>query len=156
MSPSHSGAKASAQDQPERFWRDCVTGDAAKRTQQVISDTTNWDDKGYSWYAVGGAHPYGNGDRILLFDFYDEHVRLVKVRSVAHTKVATPDGRHFVAYRPLVNADRRFSKGLWAALKGEGINRTNARERRKLSVQKVEHLKALLRSGRRHKRRQEA
>ncbi|MGE5296878.1 MAG: phospholipase D-like domain-containing protein [Solirubrobacterales bacterium] len=153
VSPSHSEARADGQDPPERFWRDCVTGIAAKRTQQVISDTTNWDEKGYSWYSLGGVHPYANGDRILLFDFYDERVRLVKVRGIAHTKVATPDGRHFVAYRPLAKAEWRFSKGLWAALRDEGINRTTARKRRKLSLQKAEHLKILMRSVRRRKRR---
>jgi hypothetical protein len=139
---------------PERrSWRDCTTGVADRQTQRIISATTDWDDKNYWWYSTGGVHPYRIDDHILLFDFYDQRVRLVKVKAIAHTEATTPDGRHFVAYRPLPRAQWHFSKELWSVLKGEGINRTNARERRKLSAQKADRLKTLIRSIVRHKRR---
>jgi HKD family nuclease len=109
--PSHQ--QATEVQQHHDFWRDCITGLANKRTAWIISETTNWDDKKYWWYSPGGAHPYKIGDQIFLFDFYDRRVRLVQVRDVARAKVATPDGRHFVAYTPLFRLTRRFSKRLW-------------------------------------------
>ncbi len=144
--PSHRQAtQATKDDQHKDFWRDCVTGVVKKRTEGIISETTNWDDKSYWWFSPGGPHPYRIGARIFLFDFHDRRVRPVEVRDVARTKVATPDGRHFVAYRPLFGLTRRFSKKLWAALESEGIDPKKARNRRKLGSEKAERLRVLIR-----------
>jgi HKD family nuclease len=141
--PSHRQATEAHQDKD--FWRECITGVVKKRTERVISETTNWDDKGYWWFSPGGPHPFKIGDRIFLFDFPDRRIRLVEVKDVAHTKVATPDGRHFVAYRPLFRLTRRFSRKLWAALEGEGIHPKNARGRRKVGSEKAKRLRVLIR-----------
>ena len=104
-----------------------------------------------SGIAPGGAQPYKIRDRIVLFEFHDRRVRLVEVRDIARTKVATPDGRHFVAYRPLFKLTRRFSKKLWAALESVGIDLKNARNRRKLGPRKAKRLESLLRLAKKRK-----
>lgn len=148
--PSH--RQATEDDKDKDFWRESIIGVVKKRTEQIISETTNWDDRNYWWFIPGGAHPYKIGDRIFLFDFVDRCVSLIEVKDVAHAKVATPDGRHFVAYKPLFRLTRRFSKKLWAAFEGEGINPKNARNRRSLDSQKAERLKVLIRPSRKRKR----
>ena len=144
--PAH--RQATQDDQNTDFWRDGITGLVRKRTRQIVSQSTNWDDRDYCWFSLGGPHTYKMRDRIFLFDFPDRCVRLVEVRDIARTKVATPDGRHFVAYRPIFRQRRRFSKKLWAALQGEGIDPKNARTRRKLGSQKAMRLKVLIRPAR--------
>jgi HKD family nuclease len=149
VAPTHRQA-TSEDDQVTDHWRDCITGPVKPRTEQIISETTNWDDKNYWWFSSGGPSPYKIGDRIFFFDFDDHSVYLVKVKDKARMKVATPDGRHFVAYSRL-RLKRRFSKKLWGALKGEGIYRKNARDQRKVSPEKAERLKRLLRSTKKRK-----
>jgi HKD family nuclease len=147
--PSHRRATDKGQDM--HLWRDAITGLARKRTAQLISETTNWDDKKHEWYSVGGAHPYKIGDRILLFDFYGKRIKVVTVCDIACTKVLTPDGRQFVAYRPLRGYDCRFSERLWTALKEAGIHRKNARGRRKIGPKRASRLMILMREAKRRK-----
>jgi HKD family nuclease len=144
--------QATANGQPIDHWRHCITGIVSKRTKLVISETTNWDEKDYGWYSTGGPHPYKFRDRIFLFDFVDKQVRLVEVKGIAHTKVATPDGRYFVAYQPLLRLSRRFSKQLWSALGSEGINGKNAHDRRKVNQSKADRLSVLIRSAKKPRR----
>jgi len=147
--PSHTHATGDSKDRG--FWRDCVTGTVTKQTKRIISETTNWDDKNYWWYSAGVSHPYKIGDRIFLFDFEDKCVRLVEVKGIARTKVRTPDGRHFVAYKPFSRLARRFSKRLWSAMKDERIDRKNAHDRRRIHPERAERLKALIRSSKRRR-----
>lgn len=149
VTPIH--RQATEKSQLRNYWRDCIAGVVKKRTERIIYDTTNWEDKNYSWFTPGGQHSYKRGDYIFLFDYYDERVELVEVKDIAHLKIPTPDGRHFVAYKPLLKLTRRFSKTLWVALASEGINKKNAKDRRRLNSQKMERLRALIRSARKPK-----
>ena len=143
---------SSDDDQSRGYWRDWISGFAKGRTERIISETTNWDDKNYQWYGPNGPHLYKIGDRIFLFDFADGHVYLVEVRDIARTKVPTPDGRHFVAYKRLLGLTRRISKKLWSSLQGEGIDPEKARRRAKIGPEKAERLRALIRPTRKRKR----
>jgi HKD family nuclease len=144
--PSHREATAEkTQAEGVDLWRDCITGYVKKRTEQVIAQTTNWDDKNYWWFGADSAHPYKIGDQVFQFDFPDRRLRLVRIKDVARTTIRTPDGRHFIAYLPDFRRTRRFSKKLWTLLQSEGINRKNARRRTKLSPRKAKRLEALLR-----------
>ena len=151
---SHRQATVNAKD--TTFWRDCITGVVKQRTERVISETTNWDDRHYGWFSPGGPHPYKIGDRIFHFDFHEKRVRLIEVRDIARSKVATPDGRHFVAYKPLFRSSCRFSRRLWTALRDEGISQRKARDRRKLSSQKAQRLKVAFRPASKRKGRSDA
>ena len=71
---------------------------------------------------------------------------------MAHTKVATPDGRHFVAYRPVFRLTRRFSKRFWSAMGDEGIDRKSAHDRRRVSPAKADRLKAMIRPTKKRRR----
>ncbi len=143
--------QAQAEDINTDYWRDCITGLARKTTHQVISETTNWDEKKYWWYCPG-PHTYKIGDRLFLFDFYDKQVRFVEIKDIAHRKVPTPDGCHFVAYKPVDKSSRRFTKRMWAQFGDEGINKKNAQSRRKLDPAKAEQLKPLLCASKRRRR----
>jgi HKD family nuclease len=142
--PSHQ--QATTDDTLADTFRDCITGFASRRTERVISETTNWDEKDYWWFSTGGTHPYKIGDRIFLFDFTDQRVRVVRVRDMAHTTVPTSAGRHFVAYTAVPRLTRRFSKQLWLALAGENIDREKAQNRRKLSEAQAGYLDTIVRA----------
>lgn len=116
-----------AEDETEsffRYWRDCISGYVSKRTERLISETTNWDDKRYQWYGTGSGHPYQIGDRIFIFDFTSKHLRLAEVMDFTYTPIPTEDGRHFVAFRTLRR--KRLSRTLWNQLRGFRLNRDNA------------------------------
>ncbi len=138
-----------ASSEPIRFWRDCITGFAAKRTEQIISETTNWDDKNYHWFSTGGNHPYQIQDCIFLFDQTNNHIRLVEVKDMTRTPIPTPDGRRFVAYKPLRKYDRRLSQNLWALLVQDGIKEKNSCQSVSLSQESADHLMNLVRKKRR-------
>jgi HKD family nuclease len=104
--PSHE--KAITQDEPVDYWRSFFSGFVKKRTENIIKETTNWDDRGYSWFSEGGPPPYRIGDRIFMFDFNGKHLDLFEVKDVTRTSIPTPDGRHFAAYTRVGKLGRRF------------------------------------------------
>jgi HKD family nuclease len=142
--PSHQ--QAADDVSPADTWRDCINGTVKRKTERIISESTNWDEKDYGWFSTGGPHQYKFGDRIFLFDFNDKRVRVVQVRDIAHTTVPTPDGRHFVAYTAVSRLTRRFSKQLWVALADENIDREKAQNRRKLSAAQADRLHTIVRA----------
>ena len=131
---------ASPEIHPRRFWRDCISDYAGQRTIRIVSESTNWDDRGFDWYTPGGKHPYEIGDQILLFDFARKLICVVEVKDIARTKVQTPDGRHFVAFKQVRKLSRRFSKSLWNRFKSESIDKSSARDRRELRPVQAERL----------------
>lgn len=144
--PSHQEATTEkTQHEAATFWRDSITGYVKKKTEQVIAQTTNWDDKNYWWFSTDSGHRYRIGDRIFQFSFPERRVTLVRVKDVARSTIATPDGRHFVAYTPVFRRTKRFSKKLWSLLRSEGIARKNARRRTRVSSDEAKRLEALLR-----------
>lgn len=140
--PAHE--KATVKDEPINLWRDCITGFVEKRTERIISETTNWDDKKYDWYGTGGPHPYQIGDRIFLFDFTAERLNLVEVKDITRTPISTPAGRHFVAFRRVSNYTRRFSIRLWKELESIRVRQKDARDRKKISPGTAKHLMSIL------------
>ena len=138
-----------ASPEPMHFWRDCITGFAAKRTERIISELTNWDAKSYRWFSTGGSHPYQIQDRIFLFDNTDNHIRLVEVKDTTRTAIPTSDGRRFVAYKPVRNYDRRLSQKLWSLLAQDGIKEKNSCQRASLSQESADRLMNLSRKNRR-------
>lgn len=133
---------------PSVFWRDCVVGFAAARTEKIISQTTNWDKRNYLWYSAGSRHSYRIGDQILLFDKTDKTLCLVKVRDVAQTNMPTPDGRHFVAYSRIKGFRKRLTESLWENLNNEKITRQNMTDHVKLTKEKAEKIMKLIKVSR--------
>lgn len=144
MEALHHGAGGDSQ-KPIKYWRDYVTGAVAKRTSKALSQYTNWDKRNYLYVAVGRVTSYKVGHRILMFDFADKKLCLVEVRDIAHTPVPTPDGRRFVAYRPVRGYDRRLTNTLWDLLKKERISRSGARNFMPVSEAKAKRLMRLIR-----------
>jgi hypothetical protein len=117
------------------FWRDCIKGYVSKQTEMIIASTTNWDEKGYLWYSAG-PHQFKHKDRILMFDLTDDKAQMVQVVASTRTAVTTPDGVHFVAFKPLRGEKaRRLTDDRWKKLKAAlGITRKeDVRARHKLS-----------------------
>jgi hypothetical protein len=57
---SSSHRQATEDDQDRDFWRDFITGFVKKRTERIISETTNWDDRNYEWYSAWWRSPLQN------------------------------------------------------------------------------------------------
>lgn len=117
-------AKDERPESPVSFWRDSVDGYVSKQTEAVISSTTDWDERGYSWYSAG-SHRFKPKDRILMFDFRKDFVQVVQVVGSTRTAVRTPDGVHFVAFKPVRGEKaRRLTPARWRGLKAAlGITR---------------------------------
>jgi HKD family nuclease len=112
-----SKAKDERPESPVSFWRDSVEGYVSKQTEAVIASTTDWDERGYSWYAAG-SHGFKPKDRILMFDFTKDFVQVVQVMGITRTAVRTPDGVHFVAFKPVRGEKaRRLTPARWKGLK---------------------------------------
>jgi HKD family nuclease len=119
----------------QQHWRDWISGTATAKTERLISEATNWDSKGYLWY-VSGEPRHSRGDRIILFDFDDNYVRIVRVMDRT-TMRRTPDGRHFTAYKQIPGTHRRkISKSLFLRLANSGLvcRKAEAQSARKVSA----------------------
>jgi HKD family nuclease len=133
-----------SKEEPTNVWRTSINGFVRPRTEQIISETTNWDDNGFDWFSTGRIHHYHNADRIFLFDFARKRLSLVKVRDMTRTAIPTPDGRHFVAFTQVRGYSRRFSNKLWEQLEHEGIRKKDAKNTRKVSTATELRLKSIL------------
>ena len=119
-------------ERPRRYWRDSISGFAAQRTEDVLSEETDWDRKRYLWYS-SQYNGFQTGDHILLLDQPGRWAEVVVVKETTRTATQTPDGRHFVAYvRARRWRRRRLRKGLWRDLAAVGLAMTpEARTRRR-------------------------
>ena len=125
---------------PVQFWRHGIGGLVKKLTRKIISENTTWDKRGYNWYSQGGSHPYRIRDRIFLIDNVNKHLLLAEVKDFTKTPIPTPDGRHFVAYKPVPNYDRSLTQTLWGILENEGIDKKNYYRRVGLNTEEVKRL----------------
>lgn len=144
-----SRAKDERLKSPVSFWRDSVDGYVSKQTVAVIASTTDWDERGYSWYSAG-SHRFKPKDRILMFDFTKNFIQMVQVVGITRTAVRTPDGVHFVAYKPVRGEKaRRLTPGRWKGLKAAlGVKRRSEfSARHKLSPERWSLAHAALRAA---------
>lgn len=134
-------------DLPVSLWRDSVNGYVSKQTEAIIASTTDWEERGYHWCSAG-SHRFKTKDRILMFDLTKDFVQVVQVVGSTRTAVRTPDGVHFVAYKPVRGEKtRRLTPGRWKELKTAlGIKRrSELSTRRKLSPERWSLAHAALR-----------
>lgn len=119
---------ASGGPKAKKHWVDGIHGFVADETNLVIADETNWDKNQWEWRTCPPAG-YGLGDDVLLLDRSTRPTRwasLTRVVAVTRTARATPDGRHFVAYKFMANAGRRkITRELLRNLKTAGVRRTD-------------------------------
>ncbi|NKE72803.1 phospholipase D-like domain-containing protein [Candidatus Manganitrophus noduliformans] len=150
VDPKHE--KAILKDEPITFWRDGITGYVKDRTEKIISESTNWDDKYYSWFGTSGQHQYRNGDRIFMFDFPANTFHLVEVKDMTRSSIPTPDGRHFVAFTRVGRRKRNMTNKFWNELSGFNIKKKNVRRTRKLRPSGVERLMSMLPTRKKRRR----
>jgi HKD family nuclease len=128
------------------YFRTSIEGYVAKDTNSILMETTDWGRRGYEYFNAP-AERYNKRDRVILFDFTIKQVFLVEVIDFTRTPIATPDGRHFVAYRKLRGTRaRRMVPTLWSALREAGLlaSKTAAISDRKLSVKQWDEFRNLL------------
>ncbi len=108
-------------DAAPRYWRDHISGFARARTEAVVSEETDWDQRGYLWYS-SRSDVFERGDHILLFDQANGWADPVVVKDTTRTATPTPDGRHFVAYQRVRGWHRRrLNRKLWKRFADFGL-----------------------------------
>lgn len=138
------------EDEEPTYWRTYVGGVAAQRTAEVIAEETDWEQKAYWWFSLPSqatVRKIREGDRLLMFDLTPgaENLFAAKViDKVPRTSRPTPDGRSFVAVRPLRWLPaRRLTARRWNILvKLNRLlrNRIAARQHRRLKPHQWERL----------------
>ena len=104
-------------------WRTCITGYAAQETAALIHNTTDWDQRGYTWFSTWKP-TYRRGDKVVLFDLTLRAVHVVSIKDTTKTPSRTPDGCYFAAYRQIRGIPRRhLVPRRWKALKAAGLLR---------------------------------
>lgn len=128
------------------YWRDMTQGYLSGKTESQLGDITDWDKKGYGYYATLND-VYSSGDRVVLFDFTTKWIYVVEIKDTTKTPFRTPQGRYFAAYKRVSGISRRELKTNRLQLfKKAGLitNRADARRRRKLNTASYEEFVTLL------------
>ncbi|OQA93944.1 MAG: hypothetical protein BWY27_00010 [Bacteroidetes bacterium ADurb.Bin234] len=140
--PIHEEATLKAE--PINYWRDYITGFVKDRTERIINDHTNWDEKNYYWLSTYGPHAYKIGDRIFLYDFSTKRFELVGVKDITYTPISTPDGRHFIAFKNVGRHSRQFSISLWKEFERIGISKKEAHKTKMINDKIAKQLMGIL------------
>ncbi len=130
-----------------RFFRASLKGACDKSTVKYLSEKkSSWDKKGYSYFSQ--AKSFQIGDEVVLFDFTENRIKLVRIVDTIRTPNRTPDGIYFAAYKMLKRVKiRKWTKSRRASLKSDGLIKSfsDADSERKLSAKKflalIENLK---------------
>lgn len=141
-SPRHESADEPST--PIALWQTWIEGGVKESTESWVFQETDWDRRGWDWFAIPVCPRFGTADRLVIFDFHNKSICLASVRSVARRAGPCTDGRHFVAYKELPRSHRRFSETLWDRLREIGITKTAARRHRKLKESQWIALKSLI------------
>jgi len=121
--------------------------EASEKSKRIVSETTDWDDRGYEWWVWDKKPKWRTGDNILLFDCLSECLSLIRLKAFAESKVRNPDGKYFVAYKEVPRYKRRYTAKLWRELKAIGISKRSACDWRRTPPVKAtlaKELKALI------------
>lgn len=145
-------ALSSEVDEPT-YWRTSISGYAARVTEDVIAQETDWQQKGYFWFSSWGKIlDAREGDRLLIFDLtrgLEAMFAAELVDKLPRTSRPTPDGRSFLAVHPLKRLpERRLTPRRWSMLAGHERllrNRRAARQSRRLKPHQWEHFLSVLR-----------
>lgn len=79
------------------YYRCSIEGTYTDATDDLLAKTTNWDKRGYD--SFNDAKPYRTGDRVILFDFVDNRVKVVMIADTTRTPIRTHDGVYFAAHK---------------------------------------------------------
>jgi HKD family nuclease len=138
---------------PERlkdrmFWHVCIDGHLSDETEALLKETTDWDKRGYLYFA--GWRALDSGDRVVLFDLTNKSVAVFEIKETTRTPQRTPDGIHFAAYRRVRGIPRRkLGPKRWKSLRSVGLIRLKADAYliRKLSPKRFERFVQNLRES---------
>jgi HKD family nuclease len=121
-----------------RYWRTSIDGYLQDETLTLLSETTNWEGRGYLYFSTWRP-TYRPGDRVILFDLGGRLLGVAEIKDTTKTPGRTPDGIHFAAYRWLRGfSHRRLVPNRWKALKAAGLlkRKDEAYVTKKLSKEK--------------------
>lgn len=97
------------------YWQGYIIGYVKDSTEAIISESTNWDEKGYDWFST---YERGQkiGDKVIYYDREKGWLSAVVIKDSTH--VTTPDGNYFVAISRIKKIKRKkINKTLWRLLK---------------------------------------
>ena len=108
-----------------RYWRTCVNGYLSEETVSLLSETTNWDRKGWLYLSAWNTS-FFRGDLVLVFDINGTSkgtsLYVAEIVDTTTTPVRTPDGTHFAAFKRLKKYDlRKLVPNRWKMLKADGL-----------------------------------
>lgn len=118
---------------PTSFHRTYITGELSDETEDVLSEATDWQQKGYDYFTDGRT--YSIGDRVVFFDFLESKIKLIQITDFTITPHKTADGTHFAAHK-LINGIpvRKFSRQRWASLKTDALIHSKAKAQRSQKI----------------------
>ena len=122
------------------FWRIGVDGELSGEALSMLSETTDWDRRGYGFLSTW-REGFGVGDRVVLFNLGQKNVSVVEIKETTRTPKRTPDGFHFAAYRSVKGTRlRNLIPKRWKSMKSAGLIRLkgDVHSIRRLSAKKFE------------------
>lgn len=125
-----------------RYFIDLISGTAEPTTEKVIRDVTNWDTKGFNWYAIWFRPELNHGDIIYIMDEENNRFYRVRYKDYCKTKFRTPDGIHFVAYVEM-KGYKLLNRSFLSELRQIGITKKWSSSFRQLKGRKLDGLKAI-------------
>lgn len=121
------------------FYRASVESSVSDATVDLLAKTTNWGKKNYDYF--NDAKSFKIGDRVVLFDFNSNRIKVVEVTDTTRTPVKTPDGLYFAAHKRV----RSIPSRKWSTLRHSSLKRAklirskaDAEEEKKLTGKKYD------------------
>lgn len=112
-----------------RCWRLSCVSTLDDATIDLLDRITDWDKKGYETLCTFTSR-IRSGDRAVMFDFQANRMSLVEIMEQAETPSRTPDGRYFIAYKPVRSSKwKRLTPSLWKLLRDRKIVKGQAAAR---------------------------
>jgi len=113
----------------QRFWRLSCVYRMDDDTVDLLAQLTDWDKKGYETLSTFTSR-IRSGDRAVMFDFQANRMSLVEIMEQVETPSRTPDGRYFIAYKPVRSSTwKRLTPSLWKLLRDRKIVKGQAAAR---------------------------
>lgn len=130
-----------------RCWRLSCVSTLDDATVDLLDRITDWDKKKYEILCTFTSR-IRSGDRAVMFDFQANRMSLVEIMEQVETPSRTPDGRYFIAYKPVRSSTlKRLTPSLWKLLRDRKIVKGQAAARviRSLPEKAYASAEALLR-----------
>jgi len=134
-----------------KYYIEYLKGKFNRKTNAILESETNWDYKGWSCYAAKYSKGLKVDDIIFIIDatFKRPRIYRIKFKDHCHTKIETPDGRDFVAYKQILGY-KIITPAIKSTLRRVGITYKSFKgnsEIREVSDEMINVLNSILRKN---------